>query len=41
MWVTFPFDEVLLLTLTPMQMVIDDGFYFKFLFSFDQVRWWS
>jgi len=40
MWVSFPLDEVLYLTLTPKHAVIENGLDLVFLFSIDQVRGW-
>jgi hypothetical protein len=38
-WVAFPLDQVLKLTLTPSVSVIDDGFHLVFLLTLDEIRW--
>jgi hypothetical protein len=40
-WVAFPLDQVLKLTLTPSVSVIDDGFHLVFLLTLDEIRWWA
>ena len=39
--VSFPLDEILESSSPTMTSVVDDAFYFIFLFSINQVRWWS
>ena len=39
--VPFPFDEILELSSPAMTSVVNNLFYFIFLFTLNQVRWWS
>ena len=39
--VSFPFDEILELSSPTMMSVVDDMLHFVFLFTVNQVRWWS
>ena len=39
--VSFPFDEILESSGPSMMSVIDDALHFIFLFSANQIRWWS
>jgi hypothetical protein len=39
--ISFPFKEVLQLPLSSLELVIDNGFYFVFIFSPNQFGWWS
>jgi len=39
--ISFPFDEVLKFSGLSELSVCDDLFYFVFIFSVDEVRWWS
>ena len=39
--VPFPFDEVLESSSPSMTSVVDNALHFIFLFSVNQVRWWS
>ena len=39
--VSFPFDEILESSSPSMTSVVDNALHFIFLFSVNQVRWWS
>ena len=39
--VPFPFDEIFKLSSSSMMSVVDDMLHFVFLFTVNQVRWWS
>ena len=39
--VSFPFDEILELSSPSMTSVVNDALHLIFLFSVNQVRWWS
>jgi hypothetical protein len=39
--IPLPFDQILELSASTFEPVIDDGFYFVFFFVSDQVGWWS
>ena len=40
-WIALPFDQILQPALTPVMSVIDNGLDLVFLFTLNQVRWWT